>query len=165
MRIQMRRPRRRRRGSHGSREDTCLWACCRHALWRVNLEAFGSQEIRSAVRELLDQLNWRYAIGSLGFRRFPPFRRQYVHATDTDLDGDRHVALIKTWISLLPGCSTDLVLTQSRHIAIWACWSRTGCRIKRRAEFLDKPEFGRSLIAIATYAWRFTHAPISVWST
>ncbi|QDU89692.1 hypothetical protein Pla175_30870 [Pirellulimonas nuda] len=89
----------------------------------LNLEAFGSQAVQSAARQLLDQLNWNYAIGSLGLRRFPPFRRQYEHADDTSLNGDRHVALMAAWTSLLPDGPSEAKLPGSRHIAIWACWA------------------------------------------
>jgi len=89
----------------------------------LNLEAFGSETLRSAARGLIDELNWKYAIGSLNYRRFPPFRRQYAHAADAALDGDRHVALIKTWMSQLPDAPADSALTGSHHIALWACWA------------------------------------------
>jgi hypothetical protein len=89
----------------------------------LNLEAFGSDSVRSAARDLLDQLNWKYALGSLSFRRFPPFRRQYSHAKDTALDGDRHVALMKTWASLMPDGPQNLALSGGHHVALWACWS------------------------------------------
>ena len=89
----------------------------------LNLDAFGSDSVRSAARDLLDQLNWKYALGSLSFRRFPPFRRQYSHARDTALDGDRHVALMKAWASLMPDGPQNLALAGGHHIALWACWS------------------------------------------
>ena len=105
----------------------------------LNLEAFGSQEVQSATRQLLDQLNWKYALGSLGFRRFPPFRRQYAHSGDTALDGDRHVALIKPWISLLPNAPGDLDLTGSHHVGLWACWSPYRLPDETARWILEKP--------------------------
>lgn len=89
----------------------------------LNLEAFGSDRLAEAARALLDQLNWNYAVGSFNYRRFVPFRRQYAHSDDTALDGDRHVALIKTWMSLHPDVATDPSLSRGQHIALWACWS------------------------------------------
>ncbi|MCM2372121.1 hypothetical protein [Aporhodopirellula aestuarii] len=89
----------------------------------LNLEAFGSDAVRESARDLLDQLNWNYALGSLRFRRFPPFRRQLEHADDAGLSSDRHTALIKTWISLLPDGPTDLKITENQHIGIWGCWA------------------------------------------
>ncbi|EMI43502.1 hypothetical protein [Rhodopirellula sp. SWK7] len=105
----------------------------------LNLEAFASPKVQSAARELLDQLNWSYAVGSLRFRRYPPFRRQYAHATDTSLCGDRHLALIKLWISLLPDGPTDLTLKESQHIAIWACWSPYRLPDQTAHWILEKP--------------------------
>ncbi len=89
----------------------------------LNLEAFGSERVKRAARNLLDKLNWNYALGSLSFRRFPPFRRQYSHANDTSLNGDRHTPLIKLWMSLLFDFSGNLSVHSGRHIALWACWS------------------------------------------
>ena len=89
----------------------------------LNLEAFGAPEVQTAARSLLDHLNWKYAIGSFRFRRFPPFRRQYNHADDTALDGDRHAGLMKTWMSLYPDQAVSPTLDDNWHIAIWACWS------------------------------------------
>lgn len=105
----------------------------------LNLEAFGSEAIQAASRQLLDQLNWNYALGSLSFRRFPPFRRQYAHASDTALDGDRHVALIKTWMSLMPDGPEKLTLTGSQHIAIWGCWSSYRLPDETARWIIEKP--------------------------
>lgn len=89
----------------------------------LNLEAFGSDAVQLAARGLLDELNWKYALGSLDYRRFPPFRRRYSHAADTALNRDRHVGLIRTWMSLLPDMPSDPVLGANQHVALWACWS------------------------------------------
>ncbi|SMP67415.1 hypothetical protein SAMN06265222_110170 [Neorhodopirellula lusitana] len=118
----------------------------------LNLEAFGSAEVQASARELLDQLNWAYALSSLSFRRYPPFRRQYKHAGDTSLSGDRHVALIKPWISLLPEGPTGLRLKQSQHIAIWACWSTYRLPDQTAKWIVNKP---------SNYFVRFGHGPDS----
>ena len=90
----------------------------------LNLEAFGSPKIRQSAQRVLDRLNWKYAIGSLSLRRFPPFRRQYRHAADTALDEDYHTALMKGWVSLLPGSPDNLeVHSGGLHHALWACWA------------------------------------------
>ena len=105
----------------------------------LNLETFGSKAVQSAVRNLLDEHNWKYALGSLGYRRFPPFRRRYSHAKDTSLSGDRTVPLIKTWMSLLPE-APDLALSGSQHVALWACWS-TYCLPDETARWIqEKPQ-------------------------
>lgn len=41
----------------------------------MNLEAFGSEAVRSAARKVLDRANWEYAIGSLSLRRGDLLRR------------------------------------------------------------------------------------------
>lgn len=105
----------------------------------LNLEAFGSEKVKRAARNLLDQLNWNYALGSLSFRRFPPFRRQYSHANDTSLNGDRHTPLIKLWISLLSGFTNNLSVRSGRHIALWACWSPYRLPDKTARWILEKP--------------------------
>ena len=89
----------------------------------LNLEAFGASKVQAAARDLIDHLNWKYAIGSFRFRRFPPFRRQYKHANDTALDGDRQTGLVKTWMSLFSEGPKDLTLKNNWHVAIWSCWS------------------------------------------
>jgi len=105
----------------------------------LNLEAFGSEKVKRATCDLLDQLNWNYALGSLSFRRFPPFRRQYSHANDTSLNGDRHTPLIKLWMSLLPDHPGNLSVHSSHHIALWACWSPYRLPDETARWILEKP--------------------------
>ncbi|MDA0710282.1 MAG: hypothetical protein O3B73_08740, partial [bacterium] len=83
----------------------------------LNLEAFTSEPVRSAARKVLDRVNWEYALGSLSFRRFPPFRRQPGHARDTDLDGDYHTGVMKAWMSLAGVDS--LAIRKGEHQALW----------------------------------------------
>ena len=106
----------------------------------LNLEAFGSQEIKTAARKLLDRLNWDYALGSLDFRRFAPFRRQYKHAGDIKLDADYHTALMKSWISLSPRAPKSLVVEGGGlHHAIWGCWSPYRLPDETAEWILNKP--------------------------
>lgn len=67
----------------------------------LNLEAFGSDAIRSSARELLDQLNWHYALGSYRLRHFAPFRRRYEYANSTALNAGYQTAFMKAWLSFL----------------------------------------------------------------
>lgn len=87
----------------------------------MNLEAFGSEAVQAAARKVLDRANWEYAVGSLSFRRFAPFRRQLRKAGVTSLNSDYHTALMKTWMSLKEGANLDLTLTTGLHHALWAC--------------------------------------------
>jgi hypothetical protein len=83
----------------------------------LNLESFTAEPVRVAARRVLDRANWEYALGSLTFRRFPPFRRQASHARDTDLDGDYHTGVMKAWMSL---AGVDgLFIRQGAHQALW----------------------------------------------
>lgn len=85
----------------------------------LNLQSFAGAPVSEAATRILDRANWEYAIGSLGFRRFPPFRRQPSHAADTDLDGDYHTAMIKAWMSLRDSNTHELEIRRGRHQALW----------------------------------------------
>lgn len=87
----------------------------------MNLEAFGSDNVRLAARRVLDRANWDYAVGSMSLRRFAPFRRQLRKAGTTSLNSDYHTALMKTWISLGEKTSLDLTMAGGLHHALWAC--------------------------------------------
>ncbi|WP_394767610.1 hypothetical protein, partial [Ferruginibacter sp.] len=41
----------------------------------LNLEAFASEKIRKDARDVLDYMNYTYAIGSYQFKHYPPMRR------------------------------------------------------------------------------------------
>ena len=64
----------------------------------LNLEAFAaSPELAAKARFLLDRENWYYALGSLGMRRFVPFRRRPSRAGETRLTADPHTAFMVVW--------------------------------------------------------------------
>ena len=83
----------------------------------LNLESFASEPVRASARRILDRMNWDYALGSLSFRRFPPFRRQSGRAGETNLDGDYHTGVMKGWLSL--GGVTDLDIRHGAQHAMW----------------------------------------------
>ncbi|MCH7546133.1 MAG: hypothetical protein IID30_07000, partial [Planctomycetes bacterium] len=85
----------------------------------MNIEAFSAPPVRTVARSLLDRTNWEYALSSMTFRRFPPFRRQPRRAKDTDLDGDYITDMMKTWMSL--GGVDDLYVRAGAHQALWVC--------------------------------------------
>lgn len=91
----------------------------------LNLQSFASPQVRDAATRILDRANWEYALGSFGYRRFPPFRRQPEHAADTDLDGDYHTAMIKAWMSLrqVGSESTRLRIRSGDHHALWIAFT------------------------------------------
>jgi len=65
----------------------------------LNLEAFGSAVVRDSARELLDQLNWFYALGSYRLRHYPPFRRRYEYASALSLNLGYQTAYMHMWLS------------------------------------------------------------------
>ncbi len=62
------------------------------------LEAFaGDREVSFLARRILDRTNWHYALGSLDFRRYPPFRRRYDYASATLMGRDYHTLMMRVW--------------------------------------------------------------------
>ena len=68
----------------------------------LNLEAFASDRLRGAARDLLDAMNWNYALGSYRLRHFPPFRRRYEYAGMTSLTTGYQTAYMTVWLSFAP---------------------------------------------------------------
>lgn len=83
----------------------------------LNLEAFAAEPVCASARRILDRANWEYALGSLSFRRFPPFRRQARRAVDTQLDVGYHTGIMKAWMSLAG--IDDLHIRSGSHHALW----------------------------------------------
>ncbi len=67
-----------------------------------NLEAFAAEPVRLAARDVLDYLNWTYALGSYRLRHYPPFRRRYEYAAATSLTLGYQSAFMKTWLGYAP---------------------------------------------------------------
>ncbi|MEQ8580458.1 MAG: hypothetical protein RIC30_20915 [Marinoscillum sp.] len=67
----------------------------------LNLEAFASEKVRNTAREVLDYINWSYALNSLNLKHFPPMRRRYEKTNIRELTTDYHGAFIKSWLSYL----------------------------------------------------------------
>lgn len=65
----------------------------------LNLEAFASKEVSQTARDVLDYINWSYALSSLNLKHFPPMRRRYEKAGIQELTTDYHSAFIKSWLS------------------------------------------------------------------
>jgi hypothetical protein len=63
----------------------------------LNLEAFGSEDVSKGARDLLDYMNYCYALSSLEFKRFPPFCRLLSKADETPFDLCHHTAFWKAW--------------------------------------------------------------------
>lgn len=65
----------------------------------LNLEAFGSPSIRLGARDVLDYMNWTFALGSYRLKHYPPMRRRYEKASITSLTTDYQNAFMKAWLS------------------------------------------------------------------
>jgi hypothetical protein len=73
----------------------------------LNLEAFASEKIKTDARNLLDYMNWCYALGSYGFKHFAPMRRRYDKAGFQELTTDYHSIFMKVWAGYLPNPPAD----------------------------------------------------------
>ncbi len=65
----------------------------------LNLEAFGSEKMRTEARNVLDYMNWAYALGSYKLKHFPPMRRRYEKASIQELTTDYQSIFMKSWLS------------------------------------------------------------------
>jgi hypothetical protein len=65
----------------------------------LNLESFGSGAIQLAARDVLDYINWCYALGSYQLKHYAPMRRRYEKAGIKELKTDYHSLFMKSWLS------------------------------------------------------------------
>ncbi len=65
----------------------------------LNLEAFASDKIREEARNVLDYMNFCYALGSCQLKHYPPMRRRYEKASFSSLVTDYHSIFFKSWLS------------------------------------------------------------------
>lgn len=83
----------------------------------LNLVEFpDSDDIKVRAHRILDALNWRYALGSLQFRRYAPFRRRFEYANTTSLVSDPHTALMRWWCYPESGGAPGEVYTRSSQV-------------------------------------------------
>lgn len=88
------------------------------AMALLTLEAFAAEPVASAARELLDRMNYEYALGSYGLRRYAPFRRQPRRASITDLTDHPHTAMMRVWVAQATGI--PLSIDNNTHQALYA---------------------------------------------
>ena len=89
----------------------------------TTLEAFAHEPVAGAARRVLDRMNYQYALGSLGLRRYAPFRRQPRRADRTDLRDHPHTAMMQVWLAQAleearPGAAE--VIDMNDHHAVYA---------------------------------------------
>ncbi|UXX79814.1 hypothetical protein N7E81_01680 [Reichenbachiella carrageenanivorans] len=65
----------------------------------LNLEAFAAEKVSKTARDVLDYINWSYALSSFNLKHFPPMRRRYEKASIQELTTDYHSGFIKSWLS------------------------------------------------------------------
>lgn len=88
----------------------------------LNLEAFASEEVRKEARNILDYINWCYALGSYGYKHYPPMRRRYEKAVIQDLTNDYHSVFMKTWLSYYPKEKySSMTFAATEHSLIGSC--------------------------------------------
>ena len=73
----------------------------------LNLEAFASDKIRKEARDVLDYMNWCYAIGSYQLKHFAPMRRRYDKNGFQELTTDYHSVFMKSWLGYYPVKQAD----------------------------------------------------------
>lgn len=68
----------------------------------LNLEAFGSEKLKTEARNVLDYMNWTYALGSYQLKHYPPMRRRYEKAGITKITTNYQSIFMKSWLSFSP---------------------------------------------------------------
>jgi hypothetical protein len=104
----------------------------------LNLEAFGSDAIRAKAGEVLNYMNWCYALGSYQLKHYPPMRRRYEKAGIQKLTTDYHSAFMKAWLSYSPVEKYD---TDIRHAEVHALMG--SCIPYQPADEVIKTIFGK----------------------
>jgi hypothetical protein len=65
----------------------------------LNLEAFASDKVRAEARNVLDYMNWCYALGSYQLKHYPPMRRRYEKSLFQEITTDYQSIFMKSWLS------------------------------------------------------------------
>jgi len=116
----------------------------------LNLEAFGSVQIRTDAREVLDYMNWCFALGSLELNHFPVMRRRYEKAGIREFSSNYHTAFMTTWLHFLK----DSVALPTRELTP-AHTLVASCMPYRPSDEVVKFQFEKG----AGYFVQFGHGP------
>jgi len=73
----------------------------------LNIEAFASDKLKVEARNLLDYMNWTYALGSYKLKHYAPMRRRYEKAWIKDITIDYQSIFMKSWLSFSPVTDYD----------------------------------------------------------
>lgn len=73
----------------------------------LNLEAFASEKLKAEAQNVLDYMNWTYALGSYQLKHYPPMRRRYEKAGITDITTDYQSIFMKSWLGFSPVADFD----------------------------------------------------------
>ena len=88
----------------------------------LNLEAFASEKVRAEARNVLDYLNWSYALNSYHLKHYPPMRRRYDKAGIHELTSNYHSAFMKAWLGFSAVRDFDQTIgTGKEHMLMGAC--------------------------------------------
>lgn len=88
----------------------------------LNLEAFASEKVRTEARNVLDYMNWTYALGSYQLKHYPPMRRRYEKAGITEITTDYQSIFMKSWLSFSQVTSFDKDISSGEvHALMGAC--------------------------------------------
>ena len=86
------------------------------------IEAFASEKLSREARNVLDYMNWCYALGSYQLKHYPPMRRRYSKAGIQELTTDYHSAFMKAWLSYSDVENYDTDISHAEvHAAMGAC--------------------------------------------
>ncbi len=88
----------------------------------LNLEGFASDKVRTEARNVLDYMNWTYALGSYQLRHYPPMRRRYEKSVIQELMTDYQSMFMKSWLSYAPIADFDTNTSHGEvHALVAAC--------------------------------------------
>lgn len=88
----------------------------------LNLDAFASDAVKTKARDVLDYMNWCYALGSYQLKHYPPFRRRYDKVGFTSLTTDYQSIFMKAWLSYSPFQSFNRDIHKGEvHALMGAC--------------------------------------------
>ncbi len=88
----------------------------------LNLEAYASESVRKEARNVLDYMNYCYALSSYHYQRFPPMRRRYERSKWKELTTGYHAVFMKAWMSFLPNEKTNFAIGAGQaHALMGVC--------------------------------------------